>query len=687
METSKMSRRRCMLRAVLLVGLLFLIIQLAEECPQAKSAAKKTKLPVLEVDYSTASRIKGKRMYYDQSMNVMFTITDVGEESSDTDDKISKVGGTYDAGAEISISSETFDTEVEISRDGGAYKEAKPDWESTYDGIYTGCFSITARKDHSADGEYRFRVTYMDRGKKEQYLSDFIVIDTVNRKNVAQQEAKSNGSDSGTAQKKSSEGRATDSKEPDAAGSRETESKEQDTAGSTGTDSKGQNSSGSRETNSKKPDAAGIAGTAVGKQNSRKQSEENQKKSDKKNSQSDTAKLSAPKILINGKEADGQICPGAISLRVRFSDLKDKDYKMRLVRCSYHGRDKEEAAFQEEDVTEAFLGDGIRQNSHGWEGEFHTFERKPENDGVYKLTLSVSDKAGHKKTVSAVFMINRYGSRYIYEDVLDSLLLNKEKYHNESGQDLILTEYNPCGLRKDAGRIEIFRNGRPMDRVKWDVMPVAERSETGESEVSKTDKGKNGETDPGHDLMWKAYRYVISGENFAADGLYQLQITSKDLTGHNTNTDMQKAIRFRIDQTAPEIQSITGLEHAIVNATEQRVCYQVYDTGGLASVRIFVDGNEIQSVHDFGGDMNHYAGDFVLDQSSKFNSVRLIVTDLAGNKSDTEDRKFKIACAFPFHDTLTVSTSGLIQAVAWMKKYFLLFPSITGAIIFLKCKN
>ena len=530
---SMMSRRRCILRVTLLAGFLFLIIQMAEDCPQAKSAAKKTKLPVLEVDYSTASRIKGTRMYYDQSMNVMFTITDLGEESSDTDDKISKAGGTYDAGAEISNASETFDTEVEISRDGGAYKEAKPDWESTYDGIYTGCFSITARKDHSADGEYRFRVTYVDRGKKEQYLSDYIVIDTVSRKNDAQQEAKSNGSDSGTAQKKSSEGRAKDSEKQNTAGSRETDSKEQDTAGSTGTDSKGQNSSGSRETNSKKPDAAGIAGTAVGKQNSRKQSEEKQKKSDKKNSQSDTAKLSAPKILINEKEADGQICPGAISLRVRFPDLNDKDYQMRLIRCSYHGGEKEEAAFQEEDVTEAFLGDGIRQNSHGGEGEFHTFERKPENDGVYKLTLSVSDKAGHKKTASAVFMINRYGSRYIYGDDLASLLLKEEKYYNESGQDLILTEYNPCGLRKDAGRIEIFRNGRPMDRVKWDVVPLTERSETGEPLVSKTDKGKkNGETDPDHNLMWKAYRYIISGENFTTDGLYQLTITSKDLTGH-----------------------------------------------------------------------------------------------------------------------------------------------------------
>lgn len=345
----------------------------------------------------------------------------------------------------------------------------------------------------------------------------------------------------------------------------------------------------------------------------------------------------------NGKAYKDEVIP-----KISFQDINYDSHEIKLVRTRKGEKNV--------DVTNEFIKT-INKNSQGASGVYDTFAIEPENDGIYTLTVKMVDKAGNEETEEITFTVNRFGSVYEYDDYLVSLISNGGSYEQTIEGDLIITEYNADRLVGNSLVIEITRDGKPLDNVIYDVTPGI------------NDKVKVGESG------WYQYQYTISKDNFKLDGVYKISISSKDASGNspeNSNYE-DKNILFRVDSTLPEITSIVGLEESIINAPEVKVNYTVYDTIGLKSIKIMVNGKQLgETITDFGDDLNNYTGFFMLSESKDIQNVRIIVEDLSGNITDTDAEEF--VSAYTFNKAVTVSTK-------WYIRWFANKPLFWGTVI------
>ena len=312
------------------------------------------------------------------------------------------------------------------------------------------------------------------------------------------------------------------------------------------------------------------------------------------------------------------------------------------------------------DVTDKFIN-AITTNAKGGSATNDKFEKIADNDGIYTLKVTMSDKAGNTDEETVTFTVNRFGSVYDFGEYLTKLVANGGSFEQKITEDIVLTEYNPDRLVADSLVIEITRDGKPVEDVKFEVTPVIN------DQVAIGESG------------WFQYAYTINKENFAADGVYKIAISSKDATGNtpeNSNFE-DKNILFRVDSTTPEITSITGLEEDIINAQEVTVKYTIFDAIGLKSVTVYVDGKKVgDTITDFNGDANNYSGEFVLTESSSAQKVRILVEDLAGNITDTDAEDFE--SAYEFNNSVTVSTNIFVR---WYANKGLFWGSIAGVVV------
>lgn len=357
--------------------------------------------------------------------------------------------------------------------------------------------------------------------------------------------------------------------------------------------------------------------------------------------------ITAPVITVNGEEANGRAFKNEVVPAVSFNDINFDSYKITLTRTRYDVKD--------EDVTEKYIGSAVALDGQGGSGSFDTFEKEAETDGIYTMTVSMTDKAGHSAETTATFTVNRFGSVYVYNDQLIDLIQDGGAYVQPSAikDDLVITEYNADRLLADSLDVEVLCDGKPMADTDYSVTPeINDQAPIGSS-------------------GWYQYQYTIAKENFAKDGVYKIAVASKDATGNSPETTNyeDKEILFHVDGTAPEITSIAGLEDTIINAQSVDATYSVYDTMGLKSIKVLVDGKVVDEITDFSADRNNYEGDFVVNESKDKQKVELVVTDLAGNVTDTDSEEFKEACAYEFNDVVTISTNPMVRAMAWIKDH------------------
>lgn len=360
-----------------------------------------------------------------------------------------------------------------------------------------------------------------------------------------------------------------------------------------------------------------------------------------------------PVIMVNGKNETGKAYKEEVVPSVSFEDENFATYEIVLTRTRFDEKNL--------DVTKEIIGNHVAVDEKGGSGSFDEFEKKAENDGIYNMTVKMTDKAGHSSETTTVFTVNRFGSVYEYGDYLISLIKNGGTYVDEVKEDLVITEYNADRLLAGTLNIEVTCDGKPLDKVNYKISPVIN------DQVSVGDSG------------WFQYEYVIDKKNFDSDGIYKIAVSSKDATGNTPENSnyKDKNILFRVDSTAPEITSVVGLEEDIINAQEVEVKYTVFDAIALKSVKVFVDDKQVgESVKEFDEDLNNYEGSFVIDESSSAQEVRIVVEDLAGNITDTNSKNF--SSVYAFNNSVTVSTNFFVR---WYADKALFWGTIGGFVV------
>lgn len=377
-------------------------------------------------------------------------------------------------------------------------------------------------------------------------------------------------------------------------------------------------------------------------------------------------KIEEPTYTINGvaKSGDnGGAYKDAANIGFSFEDQNFDTQTVKLIRTRFN---------ETKDVTAEFVKVGL--NDKGGSGSFD-IAKKVDNDGIYVLTVTMKDKAGHSTESHVKFTINRFGSVYEYSDYLSSLIKDGGQYIAKNGDaaitdDLVITEYNADRIVRGSLKIVITRDGETID-TKFAANPEASDS---------TAVGSSG---------WYQYVYTISKDNFIEDGVYNITITSEDATG-NTSTSVPDnsidkngdkildVMTFTVDTTAPEIRNIVGLDKKIVNAQEQLVKYTIVDVGGLKQVEVVVNGQTVDTITDFGDDLNSFSGEFTLSESNDAQTVQIKVTDLAGNITDTASDDFNPGELYVFNDVITVSTNFFVR---WYANTALFWGSIGGVVV------
>ena len=367
---------------------------------------------------------------------------------------------------------------------------------------------------------------------------------------------------------------------------------------------------------------------------------------------------------------------------ISFNDVNFDSYEIRLVRTRMGEKNV--------DVTAQFIK-GITEQAQGGSGTYDTFEKIVENDGIYTLTVKMLDKAGNEEKEKYTFTVNRFGSVYEYSDKLVDLIKDGGQYVTSVKDDLVITEYNAERILEDSLKILITRDGESVD-VDFTSNPGAINAQVG--------VGESG---------WYQYVYTIKASNFEKDGVYKITLTSKyaaDDSAENESTsvpdnsidsqgkEIVDSMNFTVDSVAPEIRNIVNLDKRIADRDKivdgkLNVKYTVVDVGGLKSIEIMVNGKTIQTLNEkeIADNAYNFTGSFDIDEQNGATAqkVRIKVTDLAGNVTDTDSDDFLKAhsednenSTYVFHNEVTVSRNFFVR---WYASPVLFWGSIGGVVV------
>lgn len=392
-------------------------------------------------------------------------------------------------------------------------------------------------------------------------------------------------------------------------------------------------------------------------------------------------KIEAPTYTINGvaKNEIGGAYKGEATIGFNFADQNFDTKTIKLTRTRFD---------KVEDVTDTFIK--VNDNDKGGSGSF-TIPTDVGNDGIYVLKITMTDKAKHETESEIKFTINRYGSVYEYSDELVALIKEGGQFVESVEDDLVITEYNADRINEGSLKILITRDGETVD------VDFTSNPENINSQVAIGESG------------WYQYVYTIKAANFEKDGVYKISLTSAydadDAKGNESTSVPENSITesgekildtmtFTVDSVAPEIRNIVNLDKAIADVDKivdgkLNVKYTIVDVGGLKTIEVIVNGETIKTLtsEEIGDNLYNFTGDFDLTEQTgtTAHKVRIKVTDLAGNVTDTDSEDFLKAhsednenSTYLFFNEVTVSRNAFVR---WYANKGLFWGSIAGVIV------
>lgn len=254
----------------------------------------------------------------------------------------------------------------------------------------------------------------------------------------------------------------------------------------------------------------------------------------------------APEVeqtFTNGDEkfaTNGDIIP-----KVRFSDFNlgnefqaDANCKVVVNKIDMNDSSKKSFNYTSKNYTSMESG----KNSV-YELVYNIFSDKEKSDGIYEISILVSDLAGNIVEIKNLNLsINRNGSTF--ELVNNEIKEAVEKFAKNGSPirdeiDVVIKEINVSKRVGDSVITVTHDNDKSRTLSKDDYT----------IEESKTGKNNNG---------WYETTYKITRKNFEDDGDYFITISTSDELG-NQNINQQSTVKFAVDHTPPKV-TISGVK-------------------------------------------------------------------------------------------------------------------------------
>lgn len=361
-----------------------------------------------------------------------------------------------------------------------------------------------------------------------------------------------------------------------------------------------------------------------------------------------TVDTTAPVIKINGVD-NNTAYRGSLRPTI---DLSDVNFDTNGYQVTLSRRDVNGSKAIEYSASEA-------SNAHGLLLTLADLAHELDNDGIYTLNVTLTDKAGNMVTDSRTYSLNRFGSTYYTED-LDTQNLLSAGYANKAPM-LKVIEINPDKLTEYG--ISLSVNGSTQALVEGTDFTVEKLERNGE---------------------WKQYIYTIYESAFLSneeltEGDYVVTLTSMDTAGNansnRTNTN-ELPMLFTIDTTEPVV-SLTGiLEGDTIRESSRDITVYFSDSSDVNRVEIYLNGEVVKVLE--GEELAAANGSYTItaNESSEDQEVYAIVTDAAGNQTVTESLHFYLNSSTLqqfFHNTPLVIGVGVGLLALFALIFFLVF--------------